>query len=276
MSSAGEFGNLGEPAVSLSTLPEEQGYRLTKSPGVGGELPTPNEPQGTQTEEADRVWGSERKRSDLRGTGGSRSGAQYRGRWGTEAQGTPWREGDAGHTVPLGGERGETSSSPTIATQLQRIAEQAKCYPEMVFTTLAQRMDVDFLREAYHRTRKDSAPGIDGVTAETYAEHREDNLRDVHERLRSGRYQAPPVKRHWLAKADGSQRPIGLPTVEDKSGQRAVTMVLGAIDEEDFHEFSQGFRPGHSGHQALSALREQCWEQRIHWIVDAEVSGFFD
>ena len=118
---------------------------------------------------------------------------------------------------------GDTSRSPTIATQLQRIAEQAKQYPEMVFTTLVHLMDVDFLREAYHRTRKDSAPGIDGVTAETYAEHLEENLRDLHERLRSGRYQAPPVKRQWLAKADGSQRPIGLPTFEDKIVQRAVT-----------------------------------------------------
>jgi group II intron reverse transcriptase/maturase len=171
---------------------------------------------------------------------------------------------------------GDTSRSPTITTELQRIAEQAKTYPEMVFTTLAHRMDVDFLREAYQRTRKDSAPGIDGVTAATYAEHLEENLRDLHERLRSGRYQAPPVKRHWLAKADGSQRPIGLPTFEDKIVQRAVTMLLGAIYEEDFHEFSHGFRPGHSAHQALSALREQCREQRINWIVDAEVSGFFD
>jgi RNA-directed DNA polymerase len=171
---------------------------------------------------------------------------------------------------------GDTSRSPTISTQLQRIAEQAKQYPEMVFTTLAHLMDVDFLREAYQRTRKDSAPGIDGVTAQDYAEHLDENLRDLHERLRSGRYQAPPVKRHWLAKADGSQRPIGLPTFEDKIVQRAVTMVLGAIYEEDFHEFSHGFRPGHSAHQALSALREQCREQRINWIVDADVSGFFD
>jgi retron-type reverse transcriptase len=99
----------------------------------------------------------------------------------------------------------------------------------MVFTTLAHVMDVDFLRAAYQRTRKDSAPGSDGGTAEQYAEHLEENLGDLHERLRSGRYHAPPVKRHWLAKADGSQRPIGLPTVEDKIVQRAVTMVLGAI-----------------------------------------------
>jgi hypothetical protein len=103
MSSQGKLGNLGEPTVSVSEMPEEQGYRLTKSPGVGGELPTANEPHGTQTEEADKVLGSERKRSDPKRTGGSLSGAQYRRRWGTEAQGTHWREGDAGHTVPLGG-----------------------------------------------------------------------------------------------------------------------------------------------------------------------------
>jgi group II intron reverse transcriptase/maturase len=137
-------------------------------------------------------------------------------------------------------------------------------------------MDVDFLRAAYQRTRKDSAPGLDGVTAATYAEHLDENLRDLHARLRSGRYQAPPVKRHWLAKADGSQRAIGVPTVEDKIVQRAVTMLVGAIYEEDFHDFVYGFRPGRSAHQALSALREQCREQGINWIVDADVSGFVD
>src|SRR4029453_13358492 len=131
----------------------------------------------------------------------------------------------------------------------------------MVLTTLAHLMDVDFLREAYRRTRKDSAPGIDGVTADAYAEHLEENLRDLHERLRNGRYQAPPVKRHWLSKADGSPRAIGLPTFEDKIVQRAVTMLLGAIYEEDFQEFSHGFRPGHSAHQALSALRGPCRRQ---------------
>lgn len=86
---------------------------------------------------------------------------------------------------------GDTSRSPTITTQLQRIAEQAKQYPAMAFTTLAHLMDVDFLREAYRRTRKDSAPGIDGVTAAQYAAHLDENLRDLHERLRSGRYVAP-------------------------------------------------------------------------------------
>ena len=90
---------------------------------------------------------------------------------------------------------GDTSRAPTLATKLQRIAEQAVRYPTMVFTTLLYLIDVDFLREAYQRTRKDSAPGIDGVTAEEYAEHLEENLRDLHERIQSGRYRAPPVKR---------------------------------------------------------------------------------
>jgi RNA-directed DNA polymerase len=146
----------------------------------------------------------------------------------------------------------------------------------MVVTTLAPLRDVDCLREAYHRTRKDSAPGIEGVTADGYAEHLEENLRDLHERLRSGRYQAPPVKRHWLSKAAGSQRPIGLPPVEDKLVQRAVALLLGAIYEQACHEFSHGFRAGHRAPQALSELRERCRAQRINWIVDAAVSGFCD
>ena len=171
---------------------------------------------------------------------------------------------------------GETSRSPTISTTLQRIAEQADQYPAMVFTTLAHLIDVDWLREAVHRTRKDAAPGIDGVTAAMYAEHLEANLTDLHARLQSGRYTAPPVKRTWLDKADGSQRPIGMPAFEDKIVQRAVTMLLGAVYEEDFHDFSHGFREGHSPHQALQELREQCMNGHISWIVDADVSGFFD
>jgi RNA-directed DNA polymerase len=171
---------------------------------------------------------------------------------------------------------GDTSRSPTISTTLQRIAQQAIQYPAMVFTTLAHLMDVDFLREAYRRTRKDAAPGSDGVTAAAYAEHLEANLTDLYERLRSGRYRAPPVKRTWLDKEDGSQRPIGMPAFEDKIVQRAVTMLWGAVYEQDFHDCSHGFREGHSPHQALQELREQCMEWTIGWIVEADVSGFFD
>src|ERR671922_2105913 len=171
---------------------------------------------------------------------------------------------------------GDTSRSPTISTQLQQIAEQAKGYPEMVFTTLAHLMDVDFLREAYHRTRKDSAPGVDGVTAETYAEHLEENLRDLHERLRSGRYQTAPVERVWIEKDEGGQRPIGKPAFEDKIVQRAVAMRLEAIYEQDFYDGSYGCRQGRSPHEALHELRQRCMTEGIGWIVDADVSGYFD
>jgi retron-type reverse transcriptase len=171
---------------------------------------------------------------------------------------------------------GDTLRPPTISTTLQRIAQQAIQSPAMVCTTLAHLMDVDWLREASHRTRNDAAPGSDGVTAAPAAEHLEANLTDLYERLRSGRYTAPPVKRVWLDKADGSQRPIGMPAFEDKIVQRAVTMLLGAVYEQDFQDFSHGFREGHSPHQALHEVREPCMELTIGWIVDADVSGFFD
>ena len=133
---------------------------------------------------------------------------------------------------------GDTSRSRTVSTELQRIAEQAKQYPDMVFTTLAHLIDVGFLWEAYRRTRKDAAPGIDGVTAKQYTQNLEENLRDLYERLRSGQYRAMPVERVWLDKEDGSKRPIGKPVFEDKIVQRAVVMLLGAVYEQDFYDFS--------------------------------------
>jgi group II intron reverse transcriptase/maturase len=163
-----------------------------------------------------------------------------------------------------------------VSTKLQWIAETALREPGRVFTTLAHLIDVDFLTEAFHRTRKDSAPGVDGVTADEYAENLDENIRNLHERLRTGRYKAPPVKRVWLDKDDGGQRPIGMPVFEDKIVQRAVAMILGAVYEQDFEDFSHGFREGHSQHQALSELRERCREIGVAWIVDADVAGFFD
>jgi Reverse transcriptase (RNA-dependent DNA polymerase) len=114
------------------------------------------------------------------------------------------------------------------------------------------------------------------VTATQYAEHLDDTLRDLHARLRDNRSVAPPVERVWIEKDDGKQRPIGKPCCEDKRVQRAVVMILEAIFEHDFHAFSHGFRKGHSPHQALHELREQCRTWHINWIVDADVSGFFD
>jgi group II intron reverse transcriptase/maturase len=171
---------------------------------------------------------------------------------------------------------GDTLRSPTVTPKLQRIAAQAARDPDRVFTTLAHLIDEDFLREAYRQTSKSSAAGIDGVTAQVYAEHLDESLRDLHERLRSGRYQAAPVERVWVEKEDGRQRPIGKPTFEDKIVQRAVAMLLEAIYEQGFYDGSYGFRQGRSPHDALHELRERCMTEGIGWIVDADVSGYFD
>ncbi len=160
--------------------------------------------------------------------------------------------------------------------KLQGIAKQAQRYPEMVFDNVFHLIDQDFLLEAYRLTRKNSAPGVDKVTAKQYAENLDDNLRDLHERLRDNRYVAPPVERVWIEKEDGKKRPIGKPCFEDKIVQRAVVMILEAIFEPDFHGFSHGFRRGHSQHHALHDLRERCRTLHITWILDADVSGFFD
>jgi RNA-directed DNA polymerase len=166
--------------------------------------------------------------------------------------------------------------SPTVTPKLQRLAVQAAPDPKRVFTTLAHLIDEDFLHEAYRHTSKSSAAGIDGVTAKMDAEHLDDNRRDLHARLRSGRSQAAPVERVWIEKDAGGQRPIGKPAVEDKIVQRAVAMLLEAIYAQDFQDGSYGFRPGRSPPAALHAVRERCLQESIGWIVDADVSGDFD
>jgi group II intron reverse transcriptase/maturase len=165
--------------------------------------------------------------------------------------------------------------SPTVSTKLQQLAEQAVQHPDRVFTTVAHLVDVDVLREAFYRT-SDKAPGMDKVTKKGYASDLEANLADLHERLRTGRYFAPPVERVWIDKEDDKQRPIGKPTFEDKVAQRAYAMVLSAIYEKDFQDCSYGFREGRSPHHALHVLREQAMGRNIHWVVDADVQGFFD
>ena len=134
---------------------------------------------------------------------------------------------------------GETSGSvPEISTKLRQIAELARNAPDMAFTTIAHHLDLALLREAHRRTRKDGAPGVDGASADQYAERLEDNLRSLLERAKSGSYRAPPVRRVHIPKGDGSQtRPIGIPTFEDKVLQRAVAMLLEAVTTRTSHPF---------------------------------------
>jgi RNA-directed DNA polymerase len=172
---------------------------------------------------------------------------------------------------------GETSSSPTTYTKIERIASMAKAMPGVELTTLAQHIDVEWLREAYRRTRKDGAPGIDGQTAEQYAERLEENLLSLLQRAKSGVYRAPPVRRVHIPKGDGSQtRPIGIPTFEDKVLQRAVAMVLEPVYEGEFHDFSHGFRPGRSAHQAWRMLQSAAMRMGGGWVLEVDVQKFFD
>ncbi len=121
----------------------------------------------------------------------------------------------------------------------------AKQSPQMAFTALNHYLDLDWLREAFYRTRNNGAPGVDGQTWADYAENLEANLQGLLDRAKSGTYRAPPVRRMHIPKGTGGEtRPIGIPTLEDKLLQRAVVMVLGSIYEQDFYEGSYGFRPG--------------------------------
>jgi retron-type reverse transcriptase len=135
---------------------------------------------------------------------------------------------------------------------------------------------MDWMREAYRLTRKDGAPGVDGVTAADYEANLEANLLDLLERIKSGRYQAPPVQRAYIPKADGSQRMLGIPTFEDKVAQRAVTMVLEDVYEQDFLSCSYGFRPGRSAHQALRSLQNETWAKRLYWVLEIDIRKYLE
>jgi RNA-directed DNA polymerase len=178
---------------------------------------------------------------------------------------------------PPEGKMPGTPSLDPISTRRRRIAELASQSPQAAFTTLAHHIDIDWLKEAYRRTRKDGAVGVDGQTAEDYAEDLEGNLRSLLDRTKSGRYQAPPVRRVHIPKGTGAEtRPIGIPTFEDKILQRAVAMVLEAVYEQDFLDCSYGFRPGRSAHQALDALWHQLMEVRGGWVLEIDIRKFFD
>src|SRR5271165_532973 len=156
----------------------------------------------------------------------------------------------------------DAQESDPVSTQQQQLAQLAKRQPQLGFSSLNHYLNPEWLLEAYHRTRKDAAPGVDGQTAQDYEVCLEQNLSLLLERAKSGTYRAPPVRRVQIPKGTGSEtRPLGIPTLEDKVLQRAVLMVLEPIYEQDFRDCSYGFRPGRSSHQALQALWQHTMDQ---------------
>jgi RNA-directed DNA polymerase len=164
-----------------------------------------------------------------------------------------------------------------ISTRQEKIAQQSRQAPSMAWTTLAHHIDRKWLHEAYRRTRKDGAAGVDGVTAREYEQALETNLAELLEQFKTGDYRAPAVRRVHIPK-DGANktRAIGIPTLADKVLQRAVLMVLEPIYEQDFLDCSYGFRPGRSAHQALSALWKALMDMDGGWVIDLDIQNFFD
>lgn len=171
-----------------------------------------------------------------------------------------------------------TSGPEVISTRQRKLAELAQLDPQLELTTIAHHIDLTWLREAYRRTRKDGAAGVDGVTAAAYEADLDANLEHLLEQFKSGRYRAPAVRRVHIPKPGkaGKTRPLGIPTLEDKVLQRAVLMVLEPIFEQDFVDCSYGFRPGRGAHQALEALWRGLMSLDGGWVIDLDIQSFFD
>lgn len=170
----------------------------------------------------------------------------------------------------------ETLNSGDISTRLLRIAKLARTHRDTAFRSIHHAIDLDWLKEAHRRTRKDGAVGVDSQTAADYAQNLEGNLQSLLERFKKGSYRAPPVRRIFIPKDGGKLRPIGIPTFEDKVLQTAIRMLLEAIYEEDFLDCSYGFRPGRSAHDALEAVRDGVMSTRGAWVVEVDIESFFD
>ena len=168
------------------------------------------------------------------------------------------------------------SAGTGVSSGLDRVREIARRDKDARFTALLHHVDLHRLRAAYWAIRPQAAPGVDGVTWRAYGQDLETNLQDLHARVHSGAYRASPSRRVWIPKADGRQRPLGIATLEDKVLQRAVVEVLNAVYEVDFLGFSYGFRPGRSPHDALDALTTGITRKKVNWVLDADVSDFFN
>jgi RNA-directed DNA polymerase len=163
----------------------------------------------------------------------------------------------------------------SLLTKLNRLTETAKQQPDFQFRTLAHLINEEMLTRSFHELRKDAAAGVDKVTARDYAEGLEENIRDLHRRLRERRYRAQPLRRVYIEKEDGKKRPLSIPAVEDKIVQKATVDILSRIYEQDFLPCSYGYRPGRNAHQAVQALQKQIIFGRVNHVLEADIQDYF-
>lgn len=161
-------------------------------------------------------------------------------------------------------------------TKFARIAKKAQSNPNEIFTSLSHYLSEEFLISSFRKLRKSAASGIDGESCNDYELNLLNNIDNLHKILRLWEYKAPDIRRTWIEKEGGKKRPLGISTTEDKIVQRAVTDILNNIYEQDFHDFSYGFRPRRSAHQALKQVHGGCMNRRIRFVLDADIQGCFD
>jgi RNA-directed DNA polymerase len=167
-------------------------------------------------------------------------------------------------------------SRKPMSPKLSRLAEMARQEPEQQFFSIAHLLTEDALYAAFRGLRKDASAGVDGVTYGDYAEGAREKIQKLHERLKSKRYRALPLRRVYIPKETGKERPISIPALEDKIVQKATVTLLNAIYEQDFLECSYGFRPGRSQHDALDAVGRVICRGRVSYVLEADISGYFD
>jgi group II intron reverse transcriptase/maturase len=163
-----------------------------------------------------------------------------------------------------------------MSTQIDRLTELAKEDAKRQFYSIAHMITFGALYAAFRGLRKKASAGVDGVTYEEYERNVAGNIQTLHERLRNGKYQAQPLRRVYIVKENGKQRPISIPALEDKIVQKAMVEILNAIYEQDFLDCSYGFRPGRGQHQALDEMGRVICTRPTGWILEIDVTAYFD
>ncbi|HYK04359.1 MAG TPA: group II intron reverse transcriptase/maturase [Thermoanaerobaculia bacterium] len=193
---------------------------------------------------------------------------------GAVADGVEGRGGTKGNLAGQNTHR--TQSRASVTSALGRVREAARRDRTMKFTSLLHHVTVERLRSAYGELNRGAAVGIDGMTWTEYGRRLDQNLIELHDRVHRGAYRPQAGRRVFIAKADGTRRPLAIVSMEDKIVQRAVNEVLNAIYEEDFYGFCHGFRPRRGTHDALDALSVALQRKRVNWVLDADIQSFFD